>query len=129
MSSGCGDVLSLDDLKIAKLHQLFEAEVITGLQGGVSGGTPIDYATNQVTGQVQKTLPAVLRDAGFQPASITFQTGGALSVNDRNKVVFDSVTMAWYSCLALCQKHLQQQQTPYLIHYGFRRQIQTFEVN
>lgn len=97
MSSGCGDVLSLDDLKIAKLHQLFEAEVITGLQGGVSGGTSIDYATNQVTGQVQKTLPAVLRDAGFQPASITFQTGGTLSINDRNKVVFDSVTMAWYS--------------------------------
>jgi len=97
MSSGCGDVLSLDDFKIAKLHQIFEAEVITGLQGGVSGGTPIDYATNQVTGQVQKTLPAVLRDAGFQPASITFQTGGTLSVNDRNKVVFDSVTMAWYS--------------------------------
>jgi len=87
MSSGCGDVLSLDDLKIAKLHQLFEAEVITGLQGGVSGGTPIDYATNQVTGQVQKTLPAVLRDAGFRPASFTFATGGTLAVGESDKAV------------------------------------------
>jgi hypothetical protein len=87
MSSGCGDVLSLDDLKTAKLQQLFEAEVITGLQGGVSGGAPIDYATNQVTGQVQKTLPAVLRDAGFRPASFNFTTGGTLTVNDADKAV------------------------------------------
>lgn len=87
MSSGCGDVLSLEDLKTAKKHQLFEAEVITGLQGGVAGGTPIDYATNQVTGQTQKTLPAVLRDAGFRPASFTFATGGTLGVNDADLAV------------------------------------------
>lgn len=97
MSSGCGDVLSLADLQTAKKHQIFEAEVITGKQGGVASGADIDYATNQVTGQTQKTLPAVLRDAGFQPASFTFQTGGTLGVNDRNKVVFDSVSSAWYS--------------------------------
>lgn len=97
MSSGCGDVLSLADLQTAKKHQLFEAEVITGKQGGVAGGADIDYATNQVTGQVQKTLPAVLRDAGFTPASFTFQTGGTLSENDRNKVVYDSASSAWYS--------------------------------
>lgn len=82
MSSGCGDVLSLSDLQTAKKHQLFEAEVITGKQGGVAGGTDIDYATNQVTGQTQKTLPAVLRDAGFRPASFTFTTGGTLNVGD-----------------------------------------------
>lgn len=97
MSSGCGDVLTLEDLKTAKKHQVFEAEVITGKQGGVASGADIDYATNQVTGQSQKTLPAVLRDAGFQPASFTFQTGGTLGVNDRNEVVFDSVSSAWYS--------------------------------
>ena len=55
MSSGCGDVLSLEDLQIAKKHQTFEAEVITGKAGGVASGADIDYATNQVTGQVQKT--------------------------------------------------------------------------
>ncbi|EBD2094025.1 endorhamnosidase, partial [Salmonella enterica subsp. enterica serovar Dublin] len=82
MSSGCGDVLSLNDLQIAKKHQIFEAEVITGKQGGVAGGADIDYATNQVTGQTQKTLPAVLRDAGFSPASFNFTTGGTLGVND-----------------------------------------------
>ncbi|MGD7309538.1 hypothetical protein, partial [Ralstonia pseudosolanacearum] len=60
MSSGCGDVLSLNDLQIAKKHQIFEAEVITGKQGGVAGGADIDYATNQVTWQTQQTLPAVV---------------------------------------------------------------------
>lgn len=97
MSSGCGDVLSLEDLKTAKKHQTFEAEVITGKTGGVASGADIDYATNQVTGQVQKTLPAVLRDAGFSPVSWDFSTGGILSVNDRDKVVYDPVSKTWYS--------------------------------
>lgn len=87
MSSGCGDVLSLADLQTAKKHQIFEAEVITGKSGGVAGGADIDYATNQVTGQTQKTLPAVLRDVGFLPAGFDFSTGGTLSINDRNKSV------------------------------------------
>lgn len=87
MSSGCGDVLSLADLQTAEKHQIFEAEVITGKQGGVAGGADIDYATNQVTGQTQKTLPAVLRDAGFRAASFTFDTGGTLGVNDADLAV------------------------------------------
>lgn len=99
MSSGCGDVLSLEDLKTAKKHQTFEAEVITGKQGGVAGGADIDYATNRVTGQTQKTLPAVLRDAGFLPASFDFSTGGTLTINDRNKVVYDPVSKSWYNWL------------------------------
>lgn len=97
MSSGCGDVLSLVDLQTAKKHQIFEAEVITGKSGGVAGGADIDYATNQVTGQLQKTLPAVLRDAGFSPVSWDFSTGGTLTVNDRDKVVYDPVSKTWYS--------------------------------
>lgn len=97
MSSGCGDVLSLADLQTAKKHQIFEAEVITGKSGGVAGGADIDYATNQVTGQLQKTLPAVLRDAGFSPVSWDFSTGGTLTVNDRDKVVYDPVSKTWYS--------------------------------
>ena len=87
MSSGCGDVLSLADLQTAKKHQIFEAEVVTGKSGGVAGGADIDYATNQVTGQTQKTLPAVLRDAGFVTAAFDFSTGGTLSTNDRNKTL------------------------------------------
>lgn len=97
MSSGCGDVLSLVDLQTAKKHQIFEAEVITGKQGGVAGGADMDYATNQVTGQVQKTMPAILRDIGFTPASFDFTTGGALSTSDRDKVVYDPVSKTWYS--------------------------------
>lgn len=65
MSSGCGDVLSLEDLKTAKKHQTFEAEVITGKAGGTPSGSSIDNATNSVTGQVQKTMPAIMRDAGI----------------------------------------------------------------
>lgn len=97
MSSGCGDVLSLADLQTAKKHQIFEAEVITGKSGGVATGADIDYATNQATGQTQKTLPAVLRDAGFSPVSWDFSTGGTLTVNDRDKVVYDPVSKTWYS--------------------------------
>lgn len=97
MSSGCGDVLSLADLQTAKKHQIFEAEVITGKTGGVAGGADIDYATNQVTGQTQKTLPAVLRDAGFSPVSWDFSTGGTLTVDDRDKVVYDPTSKTWYS--------------------------------
>lgn len=96
MSSGCGDVLSLADLQTAKKHQLFEAEVITGKQGGVASGTDIDYATNLVTGQTQKTMPAILRDVGFTPASFDFTTGGTLGANDRNKAVYDPVSKNWY---------------------------------
>lgn len=97
MSSGCGDVLSLADLQTAKKHQIFEAEVIAGKSGGVATGADIDYATNQVTGQTQKTLPAVLRDAGFSPVSWDFSSGGTLTVNDRDKVVYDPVSKTWYS--------------------------------
>lgn len=97
MSSGCGEVLSLADLQTAKKHQIFEAEVITGKSGGVAEGASIDYATNTVTGQTQKTLPAILRDLGFEPTSFDFTTGGTLTVADRNKVVFDPVSSTWYS--------------------------------
>lgn len=97
MSSGCGDVLSLEDLKTAKKHQTFEAEVITGHVGGVSSGAETDTATNAVTGQVQKTLPAILRDLGFSPASFDFTTGGTLTVSDRDAVVYNPADNNWYS--------------------------------
>lgn len=87
MSSGCGDVLSLADLQTAKKHQIFEAEVITGKSGGVAGGADIDYATNQVTGQTQKTLPAVLKSIGFAVADFNFDSGGTLASGDENKIV------------------------------------------
>ena len=97
MSSGCGDVLSLADLQTAKKHQIFEAEVITGKSGGVAGGVDIDYATNQVTGQTQKTMPAVLRDIGYSVATFDFSTGGTLTANDQNKVVLYPSNGAYYA--------------------------------
>ena len=100
----CGDVLSLEDLQTAKKHQVFEAEVITGKAGGVYTGANIDYATNPVTGQTQKTLPAILRDIGYTPASFTFTTGGTLSATDRDKAVYDPVSKAWYTWLGVLPK-------------------------
>lgn len=97
MSSGCGDVISLEDMKTIKLHQTFEAEVITGRVGGVSTGPEIDTATNAVTGQVQKTMPAILRDIGFSPASFDFTSGGTLTVADRDAVVYNPTDNNWYS--------------------------------
>ena len=75
----CGDVLSLEDLQIAKKHQIFEAEVITGKAGGVAGGANIGTATNQVTGQTQQTIPSILADLGFDVQSWTSSTGGVLA--------------------------------------------------
>lgn len=62
MTSGCGDVLNLQDLQVAKKNQIFEAEVITGKEGGTPSGVDIENATNQNTGQIQKTMPAIMED-------------------------------------------------------------------
>lgn len=116
MSSGCGDVLSLADLQTAKKHQIFEAEVITGKSGGVAGGADIDYATNQVTGQNQKTLPAVLRSLGLAPASFDFTTGGTLTTDDRNKAVLwpstDGGDGDWYYWAGSLPKTIPAASTP-----------------
>ena len=116
MSSGCGDVLSLQDLQVAKRNQIFEAEVITGKQGGVASGANIDYATNQNTGQVQKTMPAILRDIGFEPASFDFTSGGTLAADDRNKAVLwpmaDGGDGDWYYWEGALPKVIPAASTP-----------------
>lgn len=54
------DVIYPIDLEVAKKHDTFHSEVITGKAGGVAGGADIETATNAVTGQVQMTLPETL---------------------------------------------------------------------
>lgn len=112
----CGDVLSLEDLQTAKKHQIFEAEVITGRAGGVAGGASIDYAINQVTGQTQKTMPAILRDLGFEPASFDFTSGGTLGVNDRSKAVLWPLSSGgdgyWYYWEGALPKVIPASSTP-----------------
>lgn len=112
----CGDVLSLEDLQTAKKHQIFEAEVITGKAGGVAGGAAIDYATNQVTGQLQKTMPAILRDIGFEPASFDFTSGGTLTTSDRNKAVLWPIASGgdgdWYYWEGALPKVIPAASTP-----------------
>ena len=112
----CGDVVSLESLQIQYKHQVFEAEVITGKAGGVAGGAGIDYATNQVTGQVQKTMPAIMRDLGFEPASFDFTSGGTLGVNDRSKAVLWPLSSGgdgyWYYWEGALQKVIPAASTP-----------------
>ena len=83
------DVLTITDLEAAKKHDTFHSEVITGKAGGVSTGADIDYATNAATSQVQKTLPAVIRDIGLQVQTWTATTGGVL--NDPSEVFLDDI--------------------------------------
>lgn len=112
MSSGCGDVLSLEGMKTIKLHQTFEAEVITGREGGVASGGEIDTATNAVTAQVQKTLPAILRDIGFDRASFDFSAGGTLGIADRNKIVYNPADNNWYSWSGVLPKIVSAGEDP-----------------
>ena len=84
------DVLTITDLETAKKHDTFHNEVITGKVGGLSTGADIDYATNQVTRQVQKTLPKTLRDLGMMVQTWTATTGGTLT--DASQVFLDDIT-------------------------------------
>ncbi len=72
------NLLTVQDLEAAKKHDTFHSEVITGKAGGVAGGASIDYATNAVTGQVQKTLPRTLLDIAFVRSG-TFAAGATLT--------------------------------------------------
>ena len=94
------DVLTVEDLITAKKHDTFHSEVITGKAGGLSSGADIDTATNAATGQVQTTLPKILRDVGFKPASFNFVTGGTLGLADADKCIYNPSPAGdnnWYS--------------------------------
>jgi lysophospholipase L1-like esterase len=94
------DVLTITDLESAKKHDTFHSEVITGKAGGLASGADIETATNAVTGQVQTTLPKVLRDVGFKPASFNFVNGGTLGLADADKCIHNPAPAGdnnWYS--------------------------------
>lgn len=94
------EVFTIEKAIIAAQHDTFHGEVITGKAGAVAGGADIDTATNTVTGQVQTTLPKVLRDIGFKPASFNFVTGGTLGVTDADKCIYNPAPAGddnWYS--------------------------------
>lgn len=84
------DVLTITDLETAKKHDTFHSEVITGKAGGLSTGADIDTATNAATGQVQKTLPKVLRDLGMMVQTWTATAGGTLT--DASQVFLNDIT-------------------------------------
>ena len=95
-----GDALTITDLETAKKHDTFHSEVITGKAGGLASGVDIDTATNAVTGQAQTTMPKVLRDVGFKPASFNFVTGGTLGLADADKCIYNPAPSGddnWYS--------------------------------
>ncbi len=78
--------LTIGDLENAKKHDTFHSEVITGKAGGLASGASVDYATNAVTGQIQKTLPKLLDDidwsyVGLFSDGVTFTKGSDLAVD------------------------------------------------
>lgn len=73
------ELLTVSDLEIAKKHDTFHSEVITGKAGGLATGLNIDTATNEVTGQTQTTLPKVLLDLGMKVKTWPASVGGTLT--------------------------------------------------
>lgn len=86
------ELLSVADLEAAKKQDTFHSEVITGKTGGVAGGADIDYATNTVTGQVQKTLPKLLSDIDWSYVG-DFDDG--VEFTKRSDFAVDSVGIQW----------------------------------
>lgn len=92
------DVLTIDDLIADKKHSNFFAEVVTGKTGGLSTGADIATATNQVTGQVQKTVPAIAqtveddfaaRVAGMAFTRVGTFTAGATLTDMRQTLLWE----------------------------------------
>ena len=86
------ELLNAQDLITAKKHDTFHSEVITGKTGGLSTGANIDYATNAVTGQVQKTLPKVLDDLDWSYVGL-FADG--VTFTDKTDFAVDAVGTQW----------------------------------
>lgn len=86
------ELLNAQDLITAKKHDTFHSEVVTGKAGGLSTGANIDYATNVVTGQVQKTLPKILEDLDWSYVGL-FADG--VTFTDKTDFAVDAVGTQW----------------------------------
>lgn len=86
------ELLNAQDLITAKKHDTFHSEVVTGKTGGLSTGANIDYATNAVTGQVQKTLPKILDDLDWSYVGL-FADG--VTFTDKTDFAVDAVGTQW----------------------------------
>lgn len=95
------EIITVQDLETLKKHEIFEAEVLTGRVGGLATGAYLATATNAATGQIQKTLPQILREIGFKPGSGDFTTGFTVMPGQRDYAWFDPVSQEWYSYLGV----------------------------
>jgi hypothetical protein len=86
------DLLTVEDLQAAKQDDTFHAEVITGKVGGAATGASIDYATHARTGQVQKTLPAIMRDNGVRNVGLFV---GGVTFTAISDVAYDGSGNGW----------------------------------
>jgi hypothetical protein len=86
------ELLSVADLEAAKKQDTFHSEVITGKAGGVAGGADIDFSTNTVTGQVQKTLPKLLADIDWSYVGL-FADG--VTFTKRSDFAVDALGVQW----------------------------------
>lgn len=88
----CDNVITVQDLETDKKHSTFYREAITGKAGGLSTGANIDYATNAVTGQVQKTLPKILDDLDW---SYVGKFADGVTFTDKTDFAVDAVGTQW----------------------------------
>lgn len=95
----CDDVMSIEKMKSSNQDFEFSTQVITGKVGGQAGGADLDTVTHARTGQVQTTLPKVLRDVGFKPGSGDFTTGFTVLPSQRDTAWFNPVDKNWYAYL------------------------------
>lgn len=86
------DLLQVSDLEKTKLHNTFHVEAVTGKVGGLAGGADIDFTTNAVTGQIQKTLPKILNDIDWSYVGL-FADG--VTFTKRTDFALDAVGIQW----------------------------------
>jgi hypothetical protein len=86
------EIIQVADLEKTKFHNTFHVEAVTGKEGGLAGGADIDYTTNAVTGQVQKTLPKILADIDWSYVGL-FADG--VTFTKRTDFALDASGIQW----------------------------------
>lgn len=86
------DIIQVADLEKTKLHNTFHVEAVTGKEGGLAGGADIDFTTNAVTGQVQKTLPKILADIDWSYVGLF---AGGVTFTKSTDFALDAVGIQW----------------------------------
>lgn len=91
----------VDELTAAASAAVSSASA-SAISAAGSAANSLDSATSASSSAADAAASAAsaidaLMNSAFEPSSFDFTTGGTLSVNDRNKAVYDSGSNTWYS--------------------------------